>query len=184
MATISFTPQKLGLASPGLVGLAITVVWSIVEVASTVVRGIKKLLSAALRLFRNIIRGIHEGLRVISLAVKCFHDRLFKKPFVTGSNTETYFALTRFDWDGDAFHFVQEGTGGREVRMHHRSIKRLNLAFAIIAHLAVNGIGLITSSFWKNLKSLKKISGTFAMDGQARDVDHDLTGLNCLLPVH
>jgi hypothetical protein len=157
---------------------------SIIDAARAIVRGIKDLLRSALQLFRNIIRGIRKGLRVIGLAVKRFHYWLFKKPFITGGDGTPQFVFTRFDWGGDAFQFVNEGTTGRQIRSHHRSIKRMNLAFAIVARLAVKAINLITSaatynwlrlawslmrlvtsSFWKEFKTLvRKYRETFALD--------------------
>jgi len=155
---------------------------SIVKVARAVIRGLKKLLNGALLLFRNIIRRIRKGVRLVGLAVKRFTYWLAKKPFVTGSSNSPQFVLTRFDWDGDAFHFVQEGTGPAEIRRHHRYIKRMNLAFAIVSKLAIKAIDLmastamgnwimlawdlyrlVTSSFWRDLKAMiRQYQGTFA----------------------
>lgn len=119
---------------------------SIVKAAKAVLEGVKKLLSSALHIFRRIIHGIRKGLRVVGLAVKRFYYWLFKKPFITGADDQAQFVVTRFDWDGDIFQYVNEGTSEQRIRQHNRFIRRMNLAFAIVGRLAVEAINLIVSA--------------------------------------
>lgn len=149
---------------------------SLVKVVRAILRGIKKLLNSALQLFRNIIRNIRKGLRLVGLAVKRFYYWLTKKPYVTGHPSRPLFVFTRFDWDGDAIHFVQKETGAYDIRRHHRYLKRLNLSFAIVSKLAIKAIDLIMSAatmnwimlawdlyrlitpgFWKEVKAMLRL---------------------------
>ncbi|MHC4743268.1 MAG: hypothetical protein ACYS8Z_15240 [Planctomycetota bacterium] len=123
---------------------------SVKKLAGATVKGIKKHLSGPLQLFRYITRDIRKGLRLVGWAVKRFYYWLAKKPFVTGHPSRPLFVFSRFDWDGDVIHFVQKGAGTYDIRRHHRYLKRLNLAFAIVAKLSIKAIDLIMSTATMN----------------------------------
>jgi hypothetical protein len=144
---------------------------SIVKAAKALLRGLKKLASAALTVFRYLVRRIRRGLRLVALAVKRFVWWWLGKPFITGADEAPRFILSRFDHDGDVFQFITPGLSRRHLRRHFRQIRRLNLAFSIVARLAIAALPilmaaavqnwfrvawdlarLVTSRFWKDLQ--------------------------------
>ena len=91
---------------------------------------------------------------------------------MTVDRTGPAVTLTRFARDGDAVHFVSEGASAVLLRRHRRVIRRMNLAFRIVARLAIRAIalsrgaasanwlalawrlfGLLRSDFWDELRA-------------------------------
>lgn len=116
---------------------------------------VKKLIGAAIAIFRRGLRWIGRALRVVGLAVKRFWHWLTCEPFVTFAppqpeDEELAAVLTSFRRDGDAFCFISTAARPALVLRHHRIIERMNLALKIVADLAVEAIDLILTALTQN----------------------------------
>jgi hypothetical protein len=122
------------------------VVGGVINVVKKVWKALKKMSAYAVKLFKRGIETIKQGVQIVSLAVKRAYYWLLEKPiFSTKANS---LVVTRFSHDGDAFHFISNPNKDL-IKRHHLVIRRMNLAFSIMASLGFKALGII-----KNFSSL------------------------------
>ena len=141
---------------------------SLIKVVKEVWSALKKLATYAVTIFRKGIEFIRRGMQLVGLAIKRTYYWMLEKPILSASGNSL--AITRFSHDGDAFHFVSNANKSLLER-HHKTIKRMNLAFSIMARVGFKALGLmkdfatynwlrmawklysiLSGSFWQELK--------------------------------
>jgi hypothetical protein len=113
---------------------------SIAQAVKRVWAGLKKMAALAVKIFKQGLEMIKQGVQVVSLSVKRAYYWLLEKPIFTLSKTAL--VLTRFTRDGDAFHFVSNADEAL-IKRHHHTIRKMNLAFAIMATIGFKALAVI-----------------------------------------
>lgn len=101
---------------------------------------LKKMTAYAVNIFKQGIETIKQGIQIVGLAIKRAYYWLLEKPiFSTNANS---LVVTRFTHDGDAFHLVSNPDKSL-IKQHHQTVKKMNLAFSIMATIGFKALALI-----------------------------------------
>ncbi|MCH6259316.1 hypothetical protein MLD52_22370 [Puniceicoccaceae bacterium K14] len=115
-----------------------------------VIKGLKKLVGTAIRIFKYGLARVRKVIRLVGLAIKRFKHWLLEKPFLTLSEDKQHIAFTAAKRDSDSLFYVSPGSPQALISRHMRLLKQMRLAFQFVAIIALKGISIFRAAVLQN----------------------------------